>query len=253
MTFFQNLWRDLVEKRLWPVAALLVAALIAVPFFIGSVAQVSLDETTSSKATNRAGSVRNPFKPEHVVPPAKTGGGAAAAAGAGAAAGTGATASSPKTTPKTSSTGTPPTTPATTTSPSLHIYDWLTRVRIGSHTAMKTHGVRGVTLLPSSKYVLLTYLGVKTDRKTAVFDVSPGTYVSGGGTCLPSPKKCAVLELATGDSALLTRLAGSTGLKRYRVRVLSVKMHTVTDKATTAKAKAARNTRAYDITAGVAG
>ncbi len=30
--FFEDVWQDLREKRLWPVAALLAVALVALPF-----------------------------------------------------------------------------------------------------------------------------------------------------------------------------------------------------------------------------
>ena len=40
MSFLRNLVSDLVEKRLWPVALLLVGALVAVPFLLGGGAHV---------------------------------------------------------------------------------------------------------------------------------------------------------------------------------------------------------------------
>src|SRR5207253_2056225 len=84
---------------------------------------------------------------------------------------------------------------------------------------------------------LVTYLGLKSDHKTAVFAISSGTFVS-GAKCLPSAAKCNLVELAPGESALLTRRAGATHLKRYRLKVLSVTLHKL---STTAKAKAAGN------------
>lgn len=83
-TLIRDLGRDLVEKRLWPVAAALVIALVAVPMFLSrggdapapqaaagaapaqaqqgaSAAKVSLAQDASATA-DRTGSVRNPFK-----------------------------------------------------------------------------------------------------------------------------------------------------------------------------------------------
>ena len=34
MTTLRNIWTDLVEKRLWPVAVVLAAGLLAVPFVL---------------------------------------------------------------------------------------------------------------------------------------------------------------------------------------------------------------------------
>jgi len=85
MTFVRSLVRDLVERRLWPVALLLVAGLVAVPVVLGggsdpaapavappvatpaqtdgsaALAEVTLDEGVPADR-DRAGKVRNPFR-----------------------------------------------------------------------------------------------------------------------------------------------------------------------------------------------
>src|SRR5689334_19460256 len=85
MPFLRSLLKDLVEKRLWPVAVLLVAALAAVPMLVGRsgppapaptatpAAGATADAGTSSKASvtlvtdpgderHDEGRVRDPFK-----------------------------------------------------------------------------------------------------------------------------------------------------------------------------------------------
>ena len=86
MTFVRSLLRDLVERRLWPVAVLLVAGIVAVPVVLGGGSDASApvappaaapataaDTVTAQKAEvtldaavpadrDRAGAVRNPFK-----------------------------------------------------------------------------------------------------------------------------------------------------------------------------------------------
>jgi hypothetical protein len=93
MTFVRSLVRDLVERRLWPVAVLLVAGLVAVPFVLGGGseptapvdvpvtaptpndtpaerAEVTVDESVPAER-ERAGEVRNPFSaPESERPKA---------------------------------------------------------------------------------------------------------------------------------------------------------------------------------------
>jgi hypothetical protein len=93
MTFVRSLVRDLVERRLWPVAVLLVAGLVAVPFVLGGGsepaapvdvpvtaptpndttaerAEVTVDESVPAER-ERAGTVRNPFSaPESEQPKA---------------------------------------------------------------------------------------------------------------------------------------------------------------------------------------
>src|SRR3954451_14475391 len=87
MPFLKNVVKDLVEQRLWPVAVLLVAALVAVPILVGrhggapaplpisapTAAGASSDAPTRSKAAvtidaepdgavHDGGRVRDPFR-----------------------------------------------------------------------------------------------------------------------------------------------------------------------------------------------
>lgn len=98
MTVLRNVWTDLVEKKLWPVAVVLLLALVAVPVVLGrgggednaaapapaptaggtaaqlrtaggsagpQAAQVSLDTTLTEGEQHRKGAVRDPFKALH--------------------------------------------------------------------------------------------------------------------------------------------------------------------------------------------
>src|SRR4029453_13927472 len=85
MKAIRGVLQDLVERKLWPVAVLLLAAAVAVPVYLGrsaSDADPPLPPTTqhadtkTSKAAvtiedpaagdDRRGSVRNPFKQLHL-------------------------------------------------------------------------------------------------------------------------------------------------------------------------------------------
>lgn len=91
MTFFQNLWRDLVDKKLWPVAVALLLAAIAVPFLIDTgssedsaaapapvvapqdtTGDVTVATTDTAKQQGRSGKSRDPFKPLIFAKVAKT-------------------------------------------------------------------------------------------------------------------------------------------------------------------------------------
>src|SRR5690349_293432 len=93
MSFLRNVLHDLVEKRLWPVAIALVAALVAVPIVLGGSSSATTDTPVvadASAATNglanhrdaaraqvvsleeqaagkvaRSGKVRDPFVQHH--------------------------------------------------------------------------------------------------------------------------------------------------------------------------------------------
>ena len=55
MSIVRNTLRDLVEKRLWPVALLLVAALVAVPVIGGGGASDAADEQSIPMGAPAAG------------------------------------------------------------------------------------------------------------------------------------------------------------------------------------------------------
>ncbi|UTI62555.1 hypothetical protein NBH00_14425 [Paraconexibacter antarcticus] len=134
MSFFQNLWRDLVEKRLWPVAAALVVAAVAIPLLIGggssdtaaapaplpgeqeaalvpSTPQVTVAGAPSDVARSRAGASRDPFKPLVFAKAPK----AAVATSATGAASTVATAATSSSTKPATSGGSTPTAGSTST------------------------------------------------------------------------------------------------------------------------------------------
>jgi hypothetical protein len=107
MKHVQNLMRDLVQRRLWPVAVLLVVAAVALPLYLGrssssdgegrvslpaataqvgakaSKAAVTLDDSSVDGADG--GAVRNPFKQQHVAKAADAGPGNGPSSAAGGA------------------------------------------------------------------------------------------------------------------------------------------------------------------------
>ena len=92
-TFFLDLWHDLREKRLWPVAALLLVGIVAVPLVLSKEEQpasspvapptraetasdrlptIALDDVSSASPSKLSEfSQRNPFKPLNDLPKAK--------------------------------------------------------------------------------------------------------------------------------------------------------------------------------------
>ena len=65
MTLITDTWRQLVERRLWPIALLLLAALVAVPVLLAqpgaragagaTTASTSADDPLAAQADRRAG------------------------------------------------------------------------------------------------------------------------------------------------------------------------------------------------------
>lgn len=272
MSAVKNIWADLVEKRLWPVAALLLVALVGVPVVIASrssseepapttapaaavpaaslpagvtpaqaqAAQVSLDTTLEAKARHRQGKVRDPFKQLRAAVKTAT------------TSTTAATATPAPSTPVTSGGGGAPATvtpsPSTpvTTSPSkpsskpnpLDLYR--VSIRFGRAGALRTRkDIARLTPLPSSTYPFFVYLGVLADKKTSVFLISSDVKATGDGTCRPSKDACQTIELREGDTEFFdySPSGDDSDVTQFQMDVLSVHKKAA---ATAASAKAAR-------------
>ncbi len=255
MNVLRNIWSDLVEKKLWPVAAALVVALVAVPLALsagGSDAQpapagavnaapanepmVSLDTNAGTRATVRKGGVRDPFKQLHVPKPKAESKAAVAA--------------TPVVTPGAGARVTPTPTPTTTTpkvqSPAtqtLTYFTWRVGVRFGRSGKLKSYrDVKRMTALPSSTFPFFSFMGVREDENTAVFLVSADVTASGDGKCIPSRTRCGMLELKPGDSTrLVYHPTDGRDPISYRLEVSSVKRVAYKSAARAARAKAAIN------------
>jgi hypothetical protein len=270
----RNLIRDLVERRLWPVALLLVAAAVAVPVYLGrskddggsdaglpaataqvgakaSKAAVKLDE--SANESDGAGRVHNPFKQKH-VPKADKAATDAPTAGAGAKSG----GSTP--TDTSTSGGSAPsgggstgaggsgggTTPPATTDDSTPKVD-VTKVslHLGPLGQLKTYkDVARLAPLPSAGNPLFVFTGVLKDGKTVV--LLPNSTVQIGEesdvSCKPSNKSCQKLELGPDDTVFF-KLAGDGSGTEYQLDVVSVHLKKG-ESGTAAAASLQRHSRA---------
>jgi hypothetical protein len=266
MNAVKNLFRDLVERRLWPVALLLVAAAVAVPVYLGrssndtatdqaalaqtaqvgaksSKAAVSLDE--SADESDGVGKVRNPFK-QHKAKAADTDttskptdkSSSSDATQSGGSAPSGDSSSSGGSSPSGGSTPSGSDGSGTTddaTKPKANV----TRVtlHLGPVGALKTYeNVARLTALPSATTPLFVFTGVLSDGKTAVLlpsstvQIGPESDVS----CKPSNKSCQKLEVKQDDT-IFYKIAGDTAGTQYQLDVVSVHLK----KGESAKAAAA--------------
>lgn len=242
--FLLDLWLDLREKRLAPVALGLLAAVILVPFVLASdepappappppataadqgtaVSIPSDDEVLDSRLS--AFDPRDPFEP--------TG----AAAGGSTGAGTGGTAE-PGTTGNATgdtgdgapdggdtgggvtgggetgggTTGDTGTGTGDTTERRTVVYTFTVDLLYGEFGEERRHrGVRRLELIPNEDDPAVVFLGVTTSGKTAVFLVDERFTVTGEGVCRPSPDECTFLylrEVGDRNSAILAEADGT--------------------------------------------
>jgi hypothetical protein len=253
-------FRQLVDRKLWPLAILLLAALVAVPMLLAkkdasvpapaagavtaSAAQVSQAPTTpivtlgapADRESNRKvlGARKDPFKP--AVAPKKA---------------TVAKTTTTTTTKDAGTTGTPVKSdkpvvgvnPAPTEQPLAQkkTYELFSlKIRFGptSGTDLAHRSIKRLTALPKMDDPVLVYLGLKKDLKTAVFLVDSNTLVVGDGHCVPEPANCQNLELKKGETAFVDVLneAGQS-TAQYELDLVSIVKKKTTD------AKAAKASR----------
>ena len=268
-------FRQLVDRKLWPLAILLIAALAAVPFLLAKddappavpLASTGVAATTAESATQPIvtlgqaadreasrkvlGSRKNPFKPAVAAKKADAGdaatttttatsGGGSGDADKGGSSGGDSGASSggsPVTGGGAPVVGVSPAAPAV----KKRTYElFQLKIRFGSTSSedLANRSVKRLTALPAMANPVLVYLGLKNDQKTAVFLVDASTLVVGDGKCVPSPTNCQNLELKKGQTAFVDTLdAEGNSTAQYQLDYVKVLKKTTTD------AKAAKAAR----------
>jgi hypothetical protein len=266
MSFLKNVLHDLVEKRLWPVAIALVAALVAVPIVLGGSSSsseppatdlaavtapnglanhrdvararvVSLEEQAAGKV-ERSGKVRDPFVQHHKPKPIKL-------AVTTTTTGTPAAGAQSGSTPSTGGTGdtVPSTTPSTPTDPkkpeSTSVDTYRVKLSFGEVGAMKSYdNVARLTPLPSSDNPFFVYLGLADDQKSAIFLINADAVPNGDGSCKPSHDDCQQIVLRAGDTEFFDLQSGTAGVVQYQLDLKSIKKYKAASKASAAKAHA---------------
>jgi hypothetical protein len=216
MNVVTTIWRQLVRNKLWPVAVLLLAALVAVPVLlarepaapeplapvaVGTEADDTIAEPIVAKVTAEdrdrrrrvLGVRKDPFAP---APPAKkakadepkTDETAPAPADAGAGGG------------GTDTGGGAPAEEKVYYEPGTIV------VRFGpASTAgqLTRFAIPKFGPVPDEEFPLLVYMGLTRDGKKAKFLIDAAVEVDGDGDCKPHPGNCETIELAVGETEFL--------------------------------------------------
>jgi hypothetical protein len=259
MSAVRSIFNDLVDRRLWPVALALVAALVAVPVLLGGgsgasapdaaaplasaapatspTAQAAISVSTPSTAPrHRPGAVRNPFAQHKTKDPAA----ATVPAPTPVATGTPYVPSSPVGLGLPTGPSVTPIVPSSGGTKDPAVTDvWRVDLRFGDAGNQKVrHDIPRLTPLPSTTDPFFIFLGVLSDHKTAVFLVSSDATANGDGTCKPNPTQCDTIEMKAGDTEFFDVAQGNAGIVQYELDLLKVSHGKV--KSTKATASAAR-------------
>jgi hypothetical protein len=257
MTTLRNIWADLVEKRLWPIAVLLFVGILAVPVVLAKspepvptpVANAVLARdgagadptlvTLNAKPSVREhdGRGRDPFVQPKGSTPQK-----AQALQSGATSGGGAT---PTPTGGTDTGGSGTTGGGTTPSepkskPKVIAPNYVADLRFGQADSMKTlRDVERGQGLPEGQEPFFIFLGVKSDGKTLAFLVSSDAKATGDGKCRPSNNNCETIELKVGDTEFFD-VTTATGVQQYQMDIIKVSKAKAKSSAKGAKAARTR-------------
>jgi hypothetical protein len=249
MSVPRNMLKELLERKLWPIALVLVIALVAVPVLLTKKAPTdivtpptgplpyssgttlpAISVQTSPGSSNLAGKGRNPFTPQHVattstitttIPTittpttgASTGTTSVGSGGSSTGSGSSGATVAPATTPTVSTTPTKPapTTPpkpAPTTLTPTQSYHVSLALSEANGNLNTIDPLERLSILPNKQQPMLIDLGVLQGGKSMLFVVEPGTVVSGAGTCTPGPIDCEILTLKPGQTAGISKETGS--------------------------------------------
>jgi hypothetical protein len=265
--FFLDLWHDLREKRLWPVAVVLLLGLVAVPVLLAkpagepspppvaavpnpdeqeretlaALAKVKLgEEAVGTGSTLGVFDPDNPFSPPKGTIEKDDGGGQPDQDGGpveGTTPGGGDTGdggSAPDT-----GGGTGPDSGdgdgGTQTVPFKYVVD-VTFAANGRTRRIK--GMEKLDMLPNDSSPLLIFMGVTAKGADAVFLVDSTLEAAGEGRCKPSENECAFAYIGPGAEYVFTEEDGDT----YTIRIDEIRK--VRLSTTAAKAKGAKGATA---------
>jgi len=256
---FKDTFTDLRDKKLWPLAVVLVAALVAVPLLLtksSKPAPVASAPTPSVPAapglpvvsaqsaptrSHLTGPSRDPFggagstastttsttsstsgsSASNATSASQTGG--TSAGGASSSPVTGASPTSTSTvTPIVLPPGTPKPKPAPPTLGSTQSYEVSLAITNGSGGLNTIDPLERLSVLPNDGNALLVDLGVLKGGHRVLFAVQPGAVVSGPGICIPGPIDCEILSLAVGQTEGLSERTGSGASQVALMAVTSV-------------------------------
>jgi hypothetical protein len=269
--FLLDLWHDLKEKRLWPVAVVLLVGLVAVPVLLAKpadepaapapvatdaaakpdvlkqLAKVKLgDDEVGDGSTLGAFDPSNPFNPPKGAIKKQPNAAAVAAGpdadkpgsqastgddGSTVTPGGGTTGGVPGGLPGNGNTGGGG--PTTTTTVYKYVVD-LTFTANGHRRHIK--GMEKLDMLPNQSSPLLIFMGVTPKGSNAVFLVDSTLEAAGEGSCKPSASECAFAYIGAGSEYIFSEEDGDS----YTVRIDEIRKVKVSPGAKAAKAGAAK-------------
>lgn len=265
--FLLDLWHDLREKRLWPFAIVLAAAIAAVPFVLvkkedpapapaavspntaspqaAAVPTVALEDastTTAIPSRLEAFKQKNPFKPIEDLPKeadddqnktvdASASKDASSDSSSSSTSG-GSSSGSSGGSSSGSSGGSTPGGAGTVAGPVVTYFTYRADITFGEPgKEKKIEQVEKFSLLGGDKDTpAAMYLGISDDAKQIALAIDTSLFeASGEGDCKPDEDHCDVLYLTVGDDTNEATITTLDGTKTYNVKLLRIQRVTLDD------------------------
>ncbi|HEX8645265.1 MAG TPA: hypothetical protein VF715_00075 [Thermoleophilaceae bacterium] len=250
-TFLLDIWHDLREKRLWPIAVALVAATVAIPMVLmkpaavpppaqapqgaqtAALPTVAPDPTIVDSSHLDAFDIRNPFgsgadrTPGTSTPGGDPADGATGSSGSGSATGDlpGAAGSTGGSGGGTAGGGGGGGTGGSGGSGGsgggTRYFTYTVDVRFGARGETRAFkGIETLDLLPDDQTPIVSFMGMRDNAKTAVFFiVDPNFEADGEGECAPSAEDCRFIYLGVDEDRNEETLAAADGNLEFQLKL----------------------------------
>jgi hypothetical protein len=234
---------DLIEKRLWPVALVLVVAAFAVPMLIGGsnagsdtpdpsfapapahdAATTAVELVGPPAVRTRAGAVRDPFRRAKVAATTDTSGAPVATAEKSASSAGSKSGSAKTGAAKSTAKATPQATPAVDTAAAIRAARsaFQTVVRFTRPGGTRERPLARLAVLGNPSSPALQYLGVAGGGKHAMFALGPKATTAAGDACLV-PVPCRVIGLRRGEKVAVDVTGDDLVVRHYELEVLELR------------------------------
>ena len=242
-TFLLDIWHDLREKRLWPVAVGLLIALVAVPVVMIKPAEtpppndvappaktaalptVALDQGIVDGSALDTFDIKDPFSAgSDRVSAGPTEAGTAEAGGAeGAGGGSGSESGGGSASGGGTAGGSGGSAPGGSggSGGGTKYFTYTVDVAFGKPGGIQTYkGMKTLDLLPDDQNPVVSFMGMTDNAKTAVFFiVDPAFEASGEGECRPDEDDCRFIYLGVDDDRDEETLSAAEGALEYTLKL----------------------------------
>jgi hypothetical protein len=236
-----NTWHDLREKRLWPIALVLVLAIVAIPLLLTKSApqtaatvpvapptetkgQLSIALDDDAAASTPAGSSldefaeNDPFAPPSAI--AKSAGAGATATASLAGPTDGGTETGGGGTPSTGPSSPVEVAPPPVTRTETTEYQYVADVTFwNGDRRREIRGLRKLDMLPNQSAPILIFMGTSGGGGNAVFLVDSTLKAAGEGRCVPRAANCVYVHVGPGSEHAFSTEEGDS----YRLRVNEIR------------------------------